>query len=88
MAATWPFVVLLVYPALQVPMLWAVVRYFGLRNDDGPRNPVGYSLAGEDGDRPERGEWNPGRCDRCGTHNDPFAEYCKHCLSGLRGGEP
>jgi len=51
MGVSWAFVVLLIYPALQVPMLWVIVRHFGLRNDDGPRNPVGYTVPG-----PRRGD--------------------------------
>lgn len=77
------YAVLLAWSALQVPMLWVIVRHFGLRNDDGPRDPVGYSLA--DGGNPDTGvdEWTVGRCEQCGAQNDPTYEFCRNCLAGL-----
>lgn len=77
MDPSWAFVVLLVYPALQLPMLWVVVRYFGLRNDDGPRDPRGYSLQPR-----EEGTGDAGpECHRCGNPVDPTATYCGQCLA-------
>lgn len=67
--------VLLGYPALQLPMLWLIVRYAGLRNDDGPDDPRGYS--DRTADRP------PGRCRRCGTDNGPGMAYCRECVAPL-----
>lgn len=93
MEPAWAFVVLLVYPALQVPLLWLVVRRLGLRNDDGPGDPVGYSLSDQADDgtssdewkwgKGDVDEWDAGRCSRCGVRNDPIADYCTNCLSGL-----
>lgn len=75
MGVSWAFVVLLVYPAIQLPLLWLLVWYFGLRNDDGPADPLGYSFRD-----PER---VPGRCRRCGRRNDPETRFCGRCLAPL-----
>jgi ribosomal protein L40E len=78
MDVSWAFVVLLVYPALQLPMMWVVVRYFGLRNDDGPRDPRGYSLQPGENER-----FEPGDCRVCGASNDPAVERCWSCQARL-----
>jgi hypothetical protein len=78
MGISWAFVVLLVYPAIQLPLLWVVVRYFGLRNDDGPEDPPGYSF--RDVERPSRS------CRRCGQENDPAMQICGGCLARLDPG--
>lgn len=77
MDVSWAFVVLLLYPALQVPALWYVVHRYDLRNDDGPRDPRGYSV------HPNREEDDraPGECPVCGTHNDGAFDLCRVCLS-------
>lgn len=84
MATWWAFAFLVIYPAVQVPLLWVVVRHFDLRNDDGPRDPVGYAARVEDdvggSSTTEDGD---GRCPNCGLLNDPVAEYCRNCLAGL-----
>jgi len=81
MGVSWPFVVLIVYPAIQLPLLWVVVRYFGLRNDDGPRDPFGYAThPRSDGESSGPDDI----CQRCGTQNDLAYEYCGRCLAQLR----
>lgn len=77
----WAFAVLLVYPALQVPALYVVVRALDLRNDDGPRDPVGYApTVVADG---HGGATVPGLCPDCGRENDPTYRYCRTCLASL-----
>jgi hypothetical protein len=75
MDVSWAFVVLLVYPALQVPAVWLFVRHFDLRNDDGP-DPDGYSFHAE-------GETAPGECHVCGAVNGVDVELCWSCQSRL-----
>jgi hypothetical protein len=77
MDVSWAFVVLLVYPALQVPALWYVVHRFDLRNDDGPRDPRGYSMH----PRADDADDDAGDCHRCGHPVDPTATYCGQCLA-------
>lgn len=83
MEPAWAFVLLVVYPVLQLPLIWVIVRRFDLRNDDGPGDPVGYSLVDSGGGRTSQYEWDAGRCAHCGVRNDPIADYCTNCLSGL-----
>jgi hypothetical protein len=80
MDVSWAFVVLLVYPALQVPALWYVVHRFDLRNDDGPRDPRGYSMHPRDDDEATT---ETGGCRVCGAINDPAVERCWSCQSRL-----
>lgn len=76
MGISWAFVFLILYPALQVPAVWYVVKRYDLRNDDGPA-PVGYSFH-------ESVEGSaPGECRRCGADNDPDVRFCGQCLAPL-----
>ena len=75
MDVSWAFVVLLVYPALQVPAVWLFVRHFDLRNDDGP-DPGGYSFHADGGTE-------PGECHVCGAANPEDVQLCWSCQSRL-----
>lgn len=81
----WALVVLVVYPLVQIPLVFYLARRFELDGDAPIVTPARAHWTGHAADEADArtGGARPGRCRRCGTENDPAFTYCGNCLATL-----
>lgn len=81
----WALVVLVVYPLVQIPLVFYLARWFELDGDAPVVTPTrAYWTGRVADDRFDRsGTGRPGRCPHCGATNDPTFSYCGSCVAPL-----
>ena len=81
----WAVVLLVVYPLIQVPLVFYLGRRFELDGDPPVTQAMSYwpgqpSTVGTAAQQPPR----PGRCRYCGADNDPSYRFCGTCVARLQ----
>ena len=84
----WAVALLIVYPAIQIPLVLYMARWFELDGDAPLPTPTRTFWNGEgaSGDPVEDVPYFSdlvGVCSHCGTENDPTYTYCRACVSRL-----
>ena len=78
----WAIALLVVYPLVQVPLVFYLGRRFELDGDGPLPTPTRAFWTGE-ASAGATATHEPGRCRRCGTANEPTYTFCGSCLARL-----
>jgi hypothetical protein len=81
----WALVALVVYPAVQIPLVLFLARWFEVDGDGPLPTPTRAYWNGDRADR-ETAISRPGvagRCARCGADNDSSYTFCRSCVTRL-----
>lgn len=78
----WALAALIVYPAIQIPLVLYLARWFEIDRDAPIPTPTRTYWDGE-ADRAHPLSGWAGACPRCGSENDPAYTFCRSCVARL-----
>lgn len=90
----WGFVVLVVFPLLQMPVIIYIARHVESDDEESSQSAPKYwtgpeyspSVQSFDAESSEQTDSTMIVCPRCDTENDPDFTYCRNCIAKLHIG--